>query len=957
MGPAAAEIVHSREVNRIYGEIAENAIDKFIIAFPFSHPLTSFTVCIALTLRYNTRDLALMANQRWDEAQELFDRGLHLSAADRAAILASADAELAAMVTRLWESNAEVGAFLEINHRQDLERTEDTTGYRSSVEVHRFQPGTVLGGRYRILDMVGRGGMGEVYKAFDLILNQHIALKFLPPEASDNKAALARLRNEVRIARQVSHPNVCRVYDIGIIEGLHAICMEYVDGENLSSLLHRIGHLPRDKAVEIARRLCAGLAAAHDRGVLHRDLKPANIMIDGQGRARIMDFGISVLSQELRDSELSIGTPTYMAPEHLAGKEFTVRSDIYSLGLVLSEIFTGELQPSKFKAGLDPVIARVIERCTDPNPNRRPASAMAVMFELPGGDPISAALAAGETPSPEMVAASGVREGFKTATAVTLFALVIAGITGNVILGKKAYVMGRAPVEFSTEVLVFKAREMLRQFGYESLDYSDWASGFLYSNRGYPRYVKSTEAANYLRRLASQQPPVVSFFYRQSPNSLVSTLLLAPGVVPGGLVTDTFPANTDPGSVVLKLDGKGRLVYLEVRPTDLPPEAGAPRDFDWATLLSAGGLSAQLLRQAPQTQIPPVAYDSRAAWDGKYTVDRPDAIHVEAAAFRGRPVHFQIFGPWPDTSSRDFPVPESENESPGERNRFLWAVFGSWALLICTAILATRNLSLSRGDRRGATRLGILMFSLTLTSALLIGHHVANYNELMNLLLSLCWASFIATLTSLLYLAAEPYVRRNWPDSLVSWSRLLCGQIREPLVASHILAGIAAGVVLQMVRMAIVSVGYGDFIYPLLQSLEGTPHMIGGMIAGALTSTFFVIVALLVLVLIRVTARRNWLGNILWLVLLAVSADRASAAGEIRRVVLGLFLLWLLHRYGMLVIITMTAVLRMISETPVLLAAPNAGPAFTVSVFILLIATAALYVVTSRPRAPDVAAR
>ncbi|MEO8662495.1 MAG: serine/threonine-protein kinase [Bryobacteraceae bacterium] len=898
-----------------------------------------------------------MANKRWDEAQELFDRGLHLSAAARSAILATTDAELAAMVLRLWENNAAVGAFLQSRQDQNNERTGETTGFGFAGEAHRFEAGTVLGGRYRILDMVGRGGMGEVYKAFDLVLNQHIALKFLPPEASGNKAALARLRNEVRIARQVSHPNVCRVYDIGIIEGLHAICMEYVDGENLSSLLHRIGHLPQDKAVEIARRLCAGLAAAHDRGVLHRDLKPANIMIDGQGRARIMDFGISVLSHELRDGELSIGTPTYMAPEHLAGKEFTVRSDIYALGLVLSEVFTGEQHPGKFKTGLDPMIVRLIERCTDPNPSRRPTSAMAVMFELPGGDPISAALAAGETPSPEMVAASGVREGFKTTTAVILFALVAAAIIGNVMLGKKAYVMGRAPVEFSTEVLVFKAREMLRQFGYESLPYNDWASGFVYSNRGYPHYVKRTEALNYLARLASQQPPVVSFFYRQSPNSLVSTLLLAPGVVPGGLVTDTFPANTDPGSVVMKLDGKGRLVYLEIRSTDIAPEAAAPRDFDWTALLSAGGLSAQLLRQAPQTRTPSVAYDSRLAWDGKYAADRPDTIHVEAAAFRGRPVHFEIFGPWPDTSSRDFPVPESENENPGERSRFLWAVFGSWGLLICAAVLATRNLSLSRGDRRGATRLGILMFSLTLTSALLIGHHVANYNELMNLLLALSWASFIATLTTLLYLAAEPYVRRNWPDSLVSWSRLLCGQIREPLVASHILAGIAAGAALQMVRMVIVSFGYGDFIYPLLQSLEGTPHMVGGMIAGALTSTFFVIVALLVLVLIRVAARHNWLGNILWLLLLAVSADNASTAGEIRRVVLGLFLLWLLHRYGMLVIVTMTAVLRMMSEAPVLVAAPNAGPAFTVSVFILIIAAVALYVITSRPPARDATAR
>ena len=126
--------------------------------------------------------------------------------------------------------------------------------------------------------------MGEVYRATDLKLGQPVALKFLPAAASWDERALARFRNEVRIARQVSHPNVCRVYDIGEIEGVQFLSMEYVDGEDLGSLLRRIGRLPADKALEIARKLCAGLAAAHDKGVLHRDLKPANIMLDGRGQ-------------------------------------------------------------------------------------------------------------------------------------------------------------------------------------------------------------------------------------------------------------------------------------------------------------------------------------------------------------------------------------------------------------------------------------------------------------------------------------------------------------------------------------------------------------------------------------------------------------------------------------------------------------------------------------------------
>jgi serine/threonine-protein kinase len=158
-----------------------------------------------------------------------------------------------------------------------------------SIDQARFVPGTMLAGRYRIVALVGRGGMGEVYRAEDLTLGQPVALKFLPEEVVNNADRLARFHQEVRVARQVSHPNVCRVYDIGEADGQPFLSMEYVDGEDLASLMRPIGRLPTGKATEIARQLCAGLAAAHDRGVLHRDLKPANVLIDGRGRARIDD--------------------------------------------------------------------------------------------------------------------------------------------------------------------------------------------------------------------------------------------------------------------------------------------------------------------------------------------------------------------------------------------------------------------------------------------------------------------------------------------------------------------------------------------------------------------------------------------------------------------------------------------------------------------------------------------
>ncbi len=245
--------------------------------------------------------------------------------------------------------------------------------------------------------------MGEVFRADDLTLGQPVALKFLPESLTD-EAMLERFRNEVRIARRISHPNVCRVHDIGETDNRIFLSMEYVDGEDLSSILRRIGRFPRERALEIARKICVGLAAAHDKGVLHRDLKPSNIMLDGRGEVRIMDFGLAGLAHEIKD--VGSGTMTYMAPEQLAGKQVTARSDIYALGLVLYEIFTGRpafegktrdqimrvrrestpLRPSTLVPDLHPAVDLVIQRCLEEAPEDRPSSALILSAVLPGGE-------------------------------------------------------------------------------------------------------------------------------------------------------------------------------------------------------------------------------------------------------------------------------------------------------------------------------------------------------------------------------------------------------------------------------------------------------------------------------------------------------------------------------------------------------------------------------------------
>jgi serine/threonine-protein kinase len=353
----------------------------------------------------------------------------------------------------------------------------------------------MVANRYRIHGLLGRGGMGEVYRADDLKLGQNVALKFLPRDVEKDGARRTRFLNEVKIARQISHANVCRVYDVGDVEGRHFLSMEYVDGEDLAALLRRIGHIPKDKAVQIARQLCAGLAAAHEQGVLHRDLKPANVMIDGRGRAKITDFGLAVLG-EGGEQEYGAGTPAYMAPEQLAGGAATVKSDLYALGLVLYELFTGHrpfsasapqelarlqrestpTNPSIHIDGFDPAVERVILRCLRADPKDRPPTAMTVAAALPGGDPLAAALAAGETPSPEMIAAAGAEGALSPPKAWTLFGATLALLIAVFGLARFTMDQSFAPFPKSPDALEDRARELIRSFGYtaEPTDSTSW---------------------------------------------------------------------------------------------------------------------------------------------------------------------------------------------------------------------------------------------------------------------------------------------------------------------------------------------------------------------------------------------------------------------------------------------------------------------------------------------------
>jgi predicted Ser/Thr protein kinase len=564
-----------------------------------------------------------------------------------------------------------------------------TTGSRSGAgrvtSRGRFAPGDLLGGRYRIVAMLGKGGMGEVYRADDLTLDQPVALKFLPEAVAQNEEALARFRNEVRIARQVSHPNVCRVYDFGEVAGHYFLSMEYVDGEDLGSLLRRIGRLPTDKALEIARKLCAGLAAAHEKGILHRDLKPGNVMLDGRGQVLLTDFGLAGLAEDFEGAEVRNGTPAYMAPEQLAGQEVTVRSDIYALGLVLYEIFTGKLpfesntladlmraqkesspvSPSTLVRDLDPTVERVILRCLQAKPALRPASALAVAAALPGGDPLAAALAAGETPSPEMVAAAGEGEGMALWAAAAVFVAILAAIVTISVAKNRDSALERLRPEYPPEVLAQKARDIVERLGLADIKRVDDAYGFYWSGGLLDYMEKHEKPSRDWGEFFAQKPPLLLFWYRQAADFLTASEFHDDLLTPG-MVRQNDPASTQVGMVDMVIDSRGRLLRFQRIPEEHEkPAQGAAPAPDWKALFREADLDPARFQSAGPEWNSLAVFDSRSAWTGTWPgTARP--IRVEAAAgllFDHRAV--DAAGPKPERRRRIGEVHHSGRGLPG----------------------------------------------------------------------------------------------------------------------------------------------------------------------------------------------------------------------------------------------------------------------------------------------------
>ncbi|HYZ86840.1 MAG TPA: serine/threonine-protein kinase, partial [Bryobacteraceae bacterium] len=791
-----------------------------------------------------------------------------------------------------------------------------STGTPSKVSSHitaeegRFVPGTLLAGRYRIIGLLGKGGMGEVYRATDLTLGQSVALKFLPHEAAANQALLERFHGEVRVARQVSHPNVCRVYDIGEVEGIPFISMEYIDGEDLASLLQRIGRLPGDKAMETARKICAGLAAAHDRGVIHRDLKPQNIMMNRRGEVVIMDFGLAAIADQLSGAEVRNGTPAYMAPEQLKGSEVSARSDIYSLGLVLYEIFTGR-RPFEAKnlqelisnqeameiasitsvaLDIDPSVDRIIRRCLNPDPAQRPQSALAVAAALPGGDPLAAALAAGETPSPELVAASGQAEGLLPRLAAPLFLVVVFSVGYALYNMSASASITRANLDYPPAALAIKSRELASQFGYTRRP-ADSVNDIRHRSDLISYLTNRPKPREWSQWLASESP--ISQWYRESLRDIVGK--------PFGYVESTIPPMLDEGDLQVEMDGAGKLLSFEAVPYNQPSNASPVQT---EAVFQALRLDPSSFTEQQPTLVPKHASDQVKSWKGPHPAIKDAEVTVQAAWWKNQLTQVRLTTPWT-------PKPE-DKQGPN------WPSLGSKAFLgfgiLMAALLARRNWRKGRIDKSGALK--VAAANLIFSGTMWIGRvHAVPSESLVGLLVNSFgeWL-FGAAFLWMMYLALEPAVRARWPHSLVTWNRTLAGRWSDPEVNAHILIGATAGCLIY----AFASVA--ETIYQSNENPVPAGNLFAAMgpsqwlavVSSLLQSALIVgLIGFLSLFGARQLLKKDWLAAVLAAVLFTIMNPQVWATQNLAMVVciylvVHTVLIFVLLRFGLLC--TMAAV-------------------------------------------------
>jgi len=755
----------------------------------------------------------------------------------------------------------------------------------ASSEHGRFTPGDVILDRYRIIARLGAGAMGEVYRADDLTLGQAVALKFLPEGLSADERKLELLRAEVRLARQIAHPNVCRVYDIAEYAGVVFLSMEYIAGEDLSVLLRRIGRLPQEKGLDIAKQIGAGLHAAHHHGIVHRDLKPANIMLDENGQVRIMDFGLAIPQQSEGNQGVLAGTPAYMAPEQLRGERATTSTDIYAYGLILYELFVGqpkeqvtsikhalELRSSDSQVSvlssvpeLDPVIDDVIRLCTAPKSQNRPSNLVVVLRALPGDSPIDPLMTMGQLPSPEQVAQFDHGDAIHKNWIYASLVVFVATLVGILSLASQTSRLGVVNPVYPPQVTQTKAREFLQVAGYARgvTSYYGVADVSAPWNAYQPSAEKGADwKVEQREKLKTGQPALVVNWYNEfqdlrDPNNFFSSSLL------GGVssVNPGIARHYDPlpgwGTKAVQFDAQGRLVLFQAFEDSLsvlPRLTRTSTAVDVALLWDLGfkwaGLDRGLFAESNVNWIPPVPTDARVSFKGVYPQNPEITVYVECGALNGRLCYFAVLPEWqhPGGDGNTLVGP-SQSSSDGATT-----LFGS--VLVLALIFGFRNIQSGRADRETLVKLAVIAFLFSAVAGFASLTHEISPRELRYLFFLVVRASFTTFLVVIPYAAVEPFARRFWPQYLISSTRLLKGEFRDAAVGRDLMIGIHLAILLHLADQFLVWAPW-SFMAP--KPLLPTPIEVQAKAiyflaflfdaaTGALTMTILVLTTVMVLI-------------------------------------------------------------------------------------------------------------
>jgi serine/threonine-protein kinase len=563
---------------------------------------------------------------------------------------------------------------------------------------------------------------------------------------------------------------------------------------------------------------------------------------------------------------------------------------------------------------LDPVVERVILRCLEKEPSARPATVLSVAAALPGGDPLAAALAAGETPSPQLVAASGETAGLRPRIAVLCMAAVLVGLGLAVYLTIRYSALEKIKLEQPPEVLAQKGREIIGRLGYEGRPL-DSAYGF-YNNDDFVEYVeKNDKPRPQWNEILAARPSLLQYWYRQSPQYMIANefhdLLLNPGIV-----SREDPPPVLSGMINLELDPQGRLLYFQAIPPQREEAGGKPTPPDWSLLFASADLDQSRFQPVQPGWNSLAAGDTRAAWAGVWPGTNR-ALRVEAASWRGKPVFFSLIGEWTKPQRM-----KAQEKSTGNKISQIIGILLLISMLVGAAFLARRNYRQGRGDRDGAFHLARIMFGLEILLWLCRGHLAPSFDTFGLFILAISGGLFVAGMTWLLYLALEPWVRRRWPQTLISWSRLLSGQVNDPLVGRDLLFGVLLGavwiLVFQIRYVVMIHMGAAPFLFADDYLLGGRQALgiwlfqIPTSILGAL-QFFFLLLGL------KVLLRKDWLAAVGFVTFFTVLRTLGGSYAKVEvpaHVIVYAIAVLIVYRFGLVSLAVAIFTIDMLANVP-----------------------------------------